>query len=154
MLLSSHFYFCCLSTTFANDVKMVSSRSRSVVVQSLIYNVWNWLVNRDLSIHPNKCSYIAIGWAPPLQIPFAIGSSDDPIEVANVGKVLGVLTDNSSINCNEATFKTKRMLFMIRRPFAGHPFKISAGFLSALSKKVVLFNTSRKALEQASPLLL
>ncbi len=33
---------------FADDVKMVSSRSKSDFLQGFINNVWNWLVNLEL----------------------------------------------------------------------------------------------------------
>ncbi len=52
---------------FADDVKMVSPRSQSDLLQDSLYNVWNRSVNWDLPINPTKCNYITIGRTPPLQ---------------------------------------------------------------------------------------
>ncbi len=74
---------------------MVSPRLRSDLLQGSLYNVWNWLVNWDLSIKPTKCNYIAIGRAPPLQLSLATGRPGNSIKVTTVVKDLGVLMDNS-----------------------------------------------------------
>ncbi len=106
---------------FADDVKMVSPRSQSDLLQGSFYNVWKWSVNWDLPINPTKSNYIAIGRAPALQIFLATGSPSNSIQVTNVVKNLGVLIGNSfssSIHCKETASKARRMQFMIRRSFA------------------------------------
>ncbi len=106
---------------FADDVKMVSPRSQSDLLQSSLSNVWNWSIIWDLPINPTKCNYIAIGRAPPLQLSLAIGSLGNSIQVADVVKDLSVLMDSSfspSVHCIEAASKARRKLFMIRRSFA------------------------------------
>ncbi len=106
---------------FADDVKMVSPRSQSDLLQGFPYNIYNRSVNWDPPFNPTICNYITIERAPPLQLSIATGSPDIPIQVANVVKDLGVLMDNSfspSIYCKQAASKAKRMLFMIRRSFA------------------------------------
>ncbi len=120
---------------FADDVKMVSSRSQSDLLQSSLYNVWNWSVTLDVPFNPNKCNYIAIERAPPLQLSLATGSLSDSIQVANVVKDLGVLMDNSflpSVHCKEAASKARRMLFMKRRSFSELPVSVFAPIYNTL----------------------
>ncbi len=93
---------------FVDDVKMVSPRSQRDRLQGSLHNVWNWSVNWDLPINPNKCNYIAVGWAPPLQLSLATGNPGNSIQFPNVVQDLGVLIDHSfspSIHCKEAASK-------------------------------------------------
>ncbi len=104
-----------ITLLFADDVRVDD------LLQSSLYNDWNWPVNWDLSINPNKRNYIAIGRDPPRLLSLSTGSLGDSIQVATVVKDLGVLMDNSfspSNHCTEAASKARRMLFMIRRSFA------------------------------------
>ncbi len=55
-----------LTLLFANDVKMVSARSQSGLLQSFFYNIWKLSVNWDLQTNSTKDYYISIKWAPPL----------------------------------------------------------------------------------------
>ncbi len=64
-----------LTLLFANDLKMVSARSQSGLLQSFFYKIWKLSVN----------------WAPPLLLSFATGSPGDSIQVTNVAKVLDVI---------------------------------------------------------------
>ncbi len=105
----------------ADDVKVVSRHLQSDRLQGSHHNVWNWSVNWDFPINPTKCNYIAIGRAHPLQLSLATWSPGNSIQVANVGKDLGVLKDHSlspSLHWKEAASKARRMLFMIRRSLA------------------------------------
>ncbi len=55
-----------LTPFFADDVKMVSPRSQSGILQN--YVIWGFPIN------PTKCNYFAIRQAPPVQLSFATGS--------------------------------------------------------------------------------
>ncbi len=69
-------FFChrptkCHQCNNADDGKMVSPRSQSDLLQSSLYNVWKWSVNKDLPINLTTCNYITIGLDPPLQLSLA-----------------------------------------------------------------------------------
>ncbi len=43
-----------LTLLLVDDVKMVSPRSQSGLLQSSLYNIWMWSVNWDLPMNANK----------------------------------------------------------------------------------------------------
>ncbi len=75
---------CVKKSSDGSDVKMVSPRSQSDLLQSSLCNLWSWSVNWDLPINPTKCNYIAIGRATPLQLSLVTGSPGISIQAANV----------------------------------------------------------------------
>ncbi len=46
---------------FADDVKLISPRSESVVLQSDIQVIHSWTQEWDLPLNANKCSIISVG---------------------------------------------------------------------------------------------
>ncbi len=88
-------------------------------------NFWN-----SLSIPPNATASLLDGY-----LRFT-GSAVNSTQVTNVTKDLGVLMDNSfsfSTHCQEAAFKARRMLFMIRRSF----IELSVSSFAALYNTLV-----------------
>ncbi len=99
-----------ITLLYAEDVKVVSPRSKIGLLSSSLNNFWKWSVNCDLPINPSKCNYIAIGRATPLQLSFASGSPGDSIQTVNVVQDLEVLMDSSfspSIHCRDAASKAR-----------------------------------------------
>ncbi len=103
-----------MTLLFADDIKMVSPRSQSGLLQSSLRNIWHRSVNWDLPINSIKCKSNFTGRAPPLQLSFATRSSGDSIQVANTFNDLGLLMDSSfppSTHCREVASKATRMFF-------------------------------------------
>ncbi len=50
-----------ITVPLADDVKMVSPRSQSSLLQNYLFDVWNLSVNWEFPINPAECNYIAIG---------------------------------------------------------------------------------------------
>ncbi len=109
-----------LMLLFADDVRMMSPRSQSGLLQSSLYNVRKWSVNWDLPINPTKCNYITIGWVPPLELSFATVIPGDSVQIANVVEDLGVRMDSLSYSPSIAS-KARRLLLTIRRSFPELP---------------------------------
>ncbi len=114
---------------------MVSPCSQCDLLQGSLDNVWNWSVNWDIPINPTKCKYIAIGRDPPFKLSLGTGSPGDSIQVVHVVKDLCVVMDSSfspSIHCKHIASKARRMLFMIKRPFAEQSVSALASLYNTL----------------------
>ncbi len=99
-----------ITLLFADDVKVVSPRSKIGLLSCSLNNFWKLSVNCDLPIDPSKWNYITIRRATPPQLSFASGSPGDSMQAVNVVQDLGVLMDSSfspSIHCRDAASKVR-----------------------------------------------
>ncbi len=103
---------------FADDVKLISPRSESVVLQSDIHAIHSWTKEWDLPLNENKCSIISVGQSP--AYPYTLYPGGPAIINAETTKDLGVQVDRSfkpSRHCVLAAQRARAALFLIVRTF-------------------------------------
>ncbi len=97
---------------FADDVKLISPRSESVVLQSDIHAIHSWNQEWDPPLNENKCSIISVGQSP--TYPYTLYPGGPAIINADTTKDLGVHVDRSfkpSRHCGLAAQRARAALF-------------------------------------------
>ncbi len=103
---------------FVKDVKLMAVRSRYSKLYQNLEAAFRWSDDCDLPLNASKCSHISIGELPPSPLSLSDGTEISEVDSTKDLGVTVTSTFKTSIHCQHAANRARRILFLLRRGFA------------------------------------
>ncbi len=125
----------CNHLFFADDVKLIASRSQQHELGSSIHQAFNWSQRWDLPLNASKSHHLSIGGTPDLLISLPEKAAGKSLQKCELINDLGITVNAAftpSANVLAAANKARGMLFFIKRFFTCLTKEIFVPLYSAL----------------------
>ncbi len=100
---------------FAEDVKLMSARSQYVELHQNLRAAFQWSEDCDLPLNAAKCSHVAIGGPPSFSLTLIDGTAISSVDSMKDVGVTVTSTYKTSLHCQQAVNRARRILFQLRR---------------------------------------